>query len=447
MSAWAAAVIAITIIGSAKPMIRGADAIARFEMQRWLFARGSEAPGFERKYNASLPVLAAPLFWLGRVTATGDAPEHQERHVRATVAQFNHVVLAALLAWLFHRLVRGAGLAPAQALAGVWITLVTSLALPHSRDFYSELAWSAALLVAIDALASARTAGTLGSEITTGVASAAAVWLNPMLAPIWALAAGAIWLAAGAKQRGARRALGATAAGITLGLALQALENWLERGHPLRSGYGGESFTFRPAGVWGLLISPGKGALFYLPQIGLLAVLARWRAGSDRLRCWARPRLAGAVAATLLLLVTYGSWWSWSGARYFGPRFLLFPSVLGSVVLGVVAAHWSRLTTAARAVVVALCCYCTFTTLLGLTVNQRYFDECTQGWEACHWSWAESPWWVFTKPPAEFGRVLVSRAAVSLAVGTALIAFCVRKLRIIAATARRRGWNAAENAA
>lgn len=83
-----------------------------------------------------------------------------------------------------------------------------------------------------------------------------------------------------------------------------------------------------PQGLAGLLLSPGKSILLFLPGLVLLADPARWRA-------WRGSRwvytlgLGGLVAG----LAFFGSYFFWEGGYAFGPRHLLPAAPLGLLPL------------------------------------------------------------------------------------------------------------------
>src|SRR6185436_5776493 len=82
------------------------------------------------------------------------------------------------------------------------------------------------------------------------------------------------------------------------------------------SGRSGFSYPFA-LGVLSMLLSFGKGILFFAP--GLLLV-AQARRLADR-------KVAALIDAWMLFLVglvlVYARWWAWYGGWFWGPRFLL----------------------------------------------------------------------------------------------------------------------------
>ncbi len=122
--------------------------------------------------------------------------------------------------------------------------------------------------------------------------------------------------------RGARRL--ATWGGPALALALFYLPyNAAARGWPFDFGYGqgrdalwGFS-TSTLVGLWGLLLSPGKGFFFYAPVLALAIPGVRRLLARDRA---AALLLVGLALAPLLL---HAHWWAWHGDNAWGPRYLV----------------------------------------------------------------------------------------------------------------------------
>lgn len=113
------------------------------------------------------------------------------------------------------------------------------------------------------------------------------------------------------------------AALLALGAGILLLQNLALTGSPFSSGYATDldatwGFSTDPlTGLWGQLLSPGRGLLLYAPPLLALpwAARAAWRA--DR-------GLVGAIGTVVVgLLLLHAAWWSWHGGWGWGPRFLL----------------------------------------------------------------------------------------------------------------------------
>jgi hypothetical protein len=125
------------------------------------------------------------------------------------------------------------------------------------------------------------------------------------------------------------------ALGLALALAGHAGYGWARFGTPFETGYGAQASpaafsTPALVGLYGLLLSSGKGAAWFAPAL-LLAPRGWWtatrRAGRNRAR-WSELTPAGRVAwGTLALwavgLAMYCRFQHWAGDGSFGPRYLV----------------------------------------------------------------------------------------------------------------------------
>lgn len=228
----------------------------------------------------------------------------------------NPVLSAATLALL----VLLAGELGMSLWAGVVVALVAGLAsptLPYAATFFSEpltgLCWTAAVMLMVrgrrQPLPALPLAGlVLGLMVLTRVAQAA---LALPLLLFWLAEHRGSWLV------GLRRGLWVLL-GALPGLLAVLAYNQVRFGSPLETGYGQHAAAFDVPiwrGLSGLLISPGRGLLFYAPAV-ILGTLSLGRLRDRRVAA-----LAGMALATLLLL--YGRWHWWEGGWCWGPRFLV----------------------------------------------------------------------------------------------------------------------------
>ena len=79
----------------------------------------------------------------------------------------------------------------------------------------------------------------------------------------------------------------------------------------------GEFTTPLTTGLYGLLLSPNKGLLFYAP-VSTLALWSLWKT-SGRQRCWS----IFLVSLLSVYILPTSMWWSWEGGTSWGPRLLL----------------------------------------------------------------------------------------------------------------------------
>jgi len=169
--------------------------------------------------------------------------------------------------------------------------------------------------------------------------------------------------------------------GSAAGLLLYLAYNYLRFGHPLRFGQP-YSFSLKgaPEGVVGLLLSPGRGLLWYCPVAITLIGLSR--------RTLRNPKTLLVLSVAGCYFLMYSSWYIWWGERCWGPR-LLLPVLPGLMALtGLLDRKW-------RPVLVSL-------TLVGFIASspnlisfyQRYCQEMKDAGlteEVQAWSWPHVP--------------------------------------------------------
>lgn len=278
-------------------------------LQGWLAGQGM--PSTKYPLIGSLPVV--PLMLLGRVIAAPDW----------WVSRYNVIVYAAGLGLLYVLLRRRLA---GDVLGAFLLLLGTTAMLPNSlRGFGAETFSAMAVGTGLVAWSVGRwkTATVL---LGVGVANQPATFVGLALALGW-------WAWREKRLR--------TLAPLVLSAGLWLLENAVRKGTALSTGYetdhgfqtllpysGLKGFSYPLFfGVPSLLISFGKGLLFFAP--GLVLVFRRGleavRPVNDVLALWL-IYLAGLVLA-------YGGWWAWYGGFTWGPRFLIFASLPASLLL------------------------------------------------------------------------------------------------------------------
>ncbi len=269
------------------------------------------------QYAPGLALAVLPLYLIGRLI--GGAPSIGAVLItRLTTALFNPIVIA-LTAYLIARLARRLGLSVRWSLLLGAAYATGSLAWAYTGTLYSEPFLALLLVLAVYALVGAKTdradadrqlliaGAALGFMLITRERSA--IWLPAFL--LYALPInrrrwrGWLWLLAPL-----------IAAGVLLGLI-----NWSRYGSPLTFGYSSlQNYTFEAPlwlGLYGLLISPGKGLLLYAPIVGagIAGLLSMWR----------RQRAEG-LLFTLISVTQIGFFAMfeyWTGGWNWGPRYLL----------------------------------------------------------------------------------------------------------------------------
>lgn len=100
--------------------------------------------------------------------------------------------------------------------------------------------------------------------------------------------------------------------------------NFVRTGNVWQSGYANEGWTTPlGTGLYGLLLSPGRGLLFYSP-LTVLAAMGLWDLWQ---RGW-QAEVALIVTLVVGQMMLYATWWAWEGGWVWGPRFLLSTQAL-----------------------------------------------------------------------------------------------------------------------
>jgi len=123
---------------------------------------------------------------------------------------------------------------------------------------------------------------------------------------------------------------------------LQAWHNLVRYGSVWEMGYraGSDALGFSTpmlAGLWGLLLSPGKSFFLYTP-VALLALFCL----ASFVRYRRNEALMG-LGITVLFVLFHARWWSWAGDWAWGPRFLLVITPYVLLPCGVLLEKWKEL--------------------------------------------------------------------------------------------------------
>jgi hypothetical protein len=184
---------------------------------------------------------------------------------------------------------------------------------------------------------------------------------------------------------------------LLLAAALWMLENTLRRKSPFATGYGGDhgfqtllpysglpGFSYPTfLGVLSLLVSFGKGLLFFAP--GLLLAFGR---GLEALRSVREVVVMWFLYLAGLVLV-YATWWAWYGGFTWGPRFLIFASLPATLLL---AAQVRRPTQRllVQTIVLAILALSVWVGIDGMAFGRFAQDPCS----ANHYSLESFCWYV-----------------------------------------------------
>jgi hypothetical protein len=339
--------------------IVGSDEVTMFQLSRVLLAgriavpEGATLAGrdgrFYTKNSAGQAVIALPLVAIaeGLSRAAGPSPARRELAARAIVSLFNAVVAALLLA-AFYLGARRLGIGARAALAaGAMLGFTTPLWV-YAKSFMAEPLESLGLFLALVGAARAAAGearAARGAALGAGLAIAAKLSMLPLaLACLIPLAA---------VPRGERLRLAAwPAAGVVLALLSHVVYDVARFGTPFETGYGAQASlsaytTPLLVGLYGLLISSGKGVMWFAPALwlapaGWLAMARGARAGEPRSAAALAAR--GAVLASALALGLYATFQHWAGDGSWGPRYLvpLLPLAFLAVATAIDAASRAR---------------------------------------------------------------------------------------------------------
>jgi len=301
------------------------DAIERFAVTRALVDRGSVVtPEFGPvKYAPLQSVLMVPPYLLGRL-AGGLVPGADPKRVgyRATAFLFTPAVVS-LLCVVYRHTLRAEGFPASETTFGIATLLFTTLLLPYTRLLFTEPPNALLILLSASALAAIARGGDGGVPLAS---ASALLFLNgAVFGPLAAaqVAAGAVLAGRRSGPRAARRVLALGAAALSAALVAWAFYNRARYGDALLFGYEKEGFgTPLTVGLWGLLVSIGRGIVLYsAPTVLALAGFLFLR--KDPRWGGLKPVLAFYAASFGAYLLLYSAWDSFEGGWCWGPRFLL----------------------------------------------------------------------------------------------------------------------------
>lgn len=342
-TAWTIALAAfLTFAVTGGGRIVGSDEVTMFTLARTMLHGGLAVPEgatlqgpdgrFYSKNTAGQAVLAMPLVALGdgAAAAAGFAGERRELAARFVASFFNAFVAALLLAVLYDAL-RRLRVNVAAAFAATVLCGFTTPLWVYAKSFMAEPLEALGLLLALTGAASA---GAAPSPIETRAGERRAA-LGVFLAISAKLGVAPLALfcltAAGFKRP---RAWVLPIVGVGLALAGHALYNAARFGTPFETGYGAQASasaftTPLLVGLYGLLLSSGKGVAWFAPALWLapwgVAAMVRSRQHSDAARRGDDVRRAAfaLLAAWAVGLFLYGRFQHWGGDGSWGPRYLV----------------------------------------------------------------------------------------------------------------------------
>ncbi|MGH2448882.1 MAG: ArnT family glycosyltransferase [Chloroflexota bacterium] len=307
----------------------------------WMDARVHAGVGghIYAKYGPGQSLFMAPLYVAGKVVA-----HHLNQPYDLTTLYSTHtldLILGALLAVAFFLMARSLGF---SNLVSVVLTLIFGLATPAWPDAQSGLEQTQVDLFLLLSVLGAWLFVRSGLQrrrwlVVSGAAIGLAFFTRydaALFAPLIAL-----YLAAVRRQRGEKELI----KGDWVVYALSALPfilfvlwwNVARFGSPFDTGMPNDTFG-EPiwTGFFGLTISPGKGILWYVPEILLLPWAIRSFYSQHRQLTW----LFGALVIVPLLFYSFVQYWH--GDPAWGPRYLYTSLPYLILPLGTILERWRR---------------------------------------------------------------------------------------------------------
>jgi hypothetical protein len=324
--------------------ISGSDEVTMFELSRAMLhgridvPRGATIQGPDgrlySKNTAGQAVLALPLVAAAELAAK-TAHFRDERAVLAArfVTSFFNALIAAVALASLYAFARRLGARAGPSLAAVALLGMTTPFWVYAKSFMAEPLESLGLLMTLGnaALASAGGDRALPDERRRLAFAALGAFLA-VSAKVSMLGLVIVALSALGLRRLQRWLV--PLAGVALALAGHVAYNLARFGNPLESGYGAQASvgafsTPLPVGLYGLLLSSGKGVLWFAPAVVLAfagwAEMLRPRAHSSEPRHGgpARNAALAAIATWGAGLLEFGAFQHWAGDGSWGPRYLV----------------------------------------------------------------------------------------------------------------------------
>jgi hypothetical protein len=353
--------------------VAGSDEVTMLELARSLLRGQVEVPlgatlagpdgRHFTKNAAGQAVLALPLVAAAEGAAAVVRLDDARRRLAVRfVTSFFNAAITALLLTVFYVFVRMMGVGAGAALFAALALGFTTPLWPYAKSFMAEPLQALGLLLALMGATAARRLPKGEGIAALGVLLAVSAKLSMLpltlacLAPMWGLP----W----------KRFL-IPLQGLALALAGHALYNWGRFGTPFESGYGAQASasaftTPLLVGLYGLLLSSGKGVMWFAPLLWLVPL--GWRAmrrdpapplpaadtplawnpaGTGRVASW------GIAAAWGVGLLLYARFQHWAGDGSFGPRYLMPLLPLAFLAVAVAFENASRARRVAIAVLAA----------------------------------------------------------------------------------------------
>jgi hypothetical protein len=273
------------------------------------------------KYEIGLPLTAVPLYLLGRAFGGTDPIDmYTVSTTKLWASMLGQIATAATCAVLYF-LCLHISKNEMYAFGVTFLYGIATIAWPYAGLFFSQTLIAFLVTMAVTLLVihtASHTGAYFGAGLALGWACLTRLDTLPLTLLIITYAIYR-WKQEQGNGRSLLKNLILLIFPILLAVIAYIAVNSLRTGSLSQPGYANEGWT-TPffTGLYGLLLSPGRGLVFYSPLalfagIGLIKLWQQgWRSES--------ALIAGLVAAQI---ATYASWWAWEGGYTWGPRFLI----------------------------------------------------------------------------------------------------------------------------
>jgi len=369
------------------------------------------------QYGPAQSLAAVPWTATGLLVGNLFPKDQAGFPLRLILSTYNALIAASLVA-LFSALGAALGYSRKGSVVGALALGFCTFLWPHSRTFFSEpltaLALFASFYLALIATSADSSPTTRVNFRLVASGALFALALATKVQYVVALPAFIIYVAWRGgqaqhpnKPRGTVLSLLAWLLGLALGALPLLYYDWRLFGNPFSTGYGASatSFLTNPLlnGVLGLLLSPGKGLLWY----AVPAVLTVW--GWPRFARTHKAESVLIIALALPIIVLFSLYSFWHGDGSWGPRYLIpaLPFLLLPILpvieratgtrwgtdkaVSETPAHARSMFSGARLVVSSALAVGLLVNLLGVMVNFDTYINVEGDLDARHWVVESSP--------------------------------------------------------
>jgi hypothetical protein len=307
--------------------IVGSDEVTMLELSRAMLHGRIEVPlgatldgpdgRHYTKNAAGQAVLALPLVAAAEAIASLShlPPARRDLAVRFVVSFFDAWV-AALLLGVFYAAARALEVRPRAAVLATLLLGFTTPLWVYAKSFMAEPLQGLGLLLALTGAARAEDPR---ARALAAIGLFVAISVKASMLPIALLCVSPLVVARPPRD------WTPVLVALALAAAGHLVYDWARFGDPFETGYGAQATlvaytTPLWVGLYGLLLSSGKGVLWFAPAL--------WAAPSGWLAMWrrrpgARRAAFAALAAVVAALGVYGTFQHWAGDGSFGPRYLV----------------------------------------------------------------------------------------------------------------------------